>query len=113
MSDWWNQWTVYHAAVFGWGIDRQATYAAWRGIFAEQKATAEEMTEAVRRAAKSERPLVWPAENLAALQAALRTIRRERATNYVTADPDERRASPEEMRRFAQLMRGIGRNVDN
>lgn len=112
--DWWQQWCAYHAAVFGWGATQSATYAAWKGIFAQREATAEELAEAVRRAAKSEKPLQWPADNLAALQAALTAIRRERAAKAVAGEmaPGEV-ASSEQIRRVFQEMRGIGRMEDN
>jgi hypothetical protein len=110
MGDWWDRWCLYHCSVFGWDYARHAiTLATWCEIFGRAGATAVEMHEATRRAAASATPLEWPSQHLAALQAALRLIRREKATPVVTAQPADDAAPPHEVRRAMGVLKDIGR----
>ena len=112
---WWESWCQYHCAVFGWDISRHVqTLLVWRDLFARLGVTEEEMREATARAATSEKPLTWPAENLAALQSALRSLRRERIGKQVARDTGPANpATPQQIRDFARLMKSIGKEDEN
>jgi hypothetical protein len=108
--DWWDSWCRFHCTMFAWDVgQRAAMFAVWLDVFRRVGATREEMYEATRRAAASATPLEWPSQHLAALQAALRLIRREKATPVVTAQPADDAAPPHEVRRAMGVLKDIGR----